>query len=135
MSVGDEAVDHQHREILSLIAQMTDCAKHPGRREEAFPVLVSLLSCLDEHFAEEERQMNETGYPEADEHRRDHDAMDRTLRTLRASVRSPAELIRSTITILPRWVARHQATLDRNLCRHAALRMGTAPGFRVENRL
>lgn len=134
MTVSDELVDRQHREILSLIARMADCAKRPEGREEAFPALSSLLACLDEHFAEEERQMADIRFAGADEHRREHDAMSRTLRTLRASVRTPAELIRATITILPRWVASHQASQDRNLSRHAALQRGVTPCFQAASR-
>lgn len=134
MSVGDELVDHQHREILSLIARLSACAKKPAAQDEAFPAMTALLACLDEHFAEEERQMLDVRYAGADEHRREHDAMARTLRTLRASVRTPADLIHATITILPRWVASHQASLDRELCHHAALRLGVTPRLRTASR-
>ncbi|KAA0680757.1 hypothetical protein DS843_13055 [Roseomonas genomospecies 6] len=134
MSVGDELVDRQHREILALTAKMADCAKRPGGREEAFPVLTSLLASLDEHFADEERQMLDTRYAGADAHRREHEAMARTLRTLRASVRFPAELIRSTITILPRWIAAHQANQDSGLSRHAALLVGVTSCLPVASR-
>lgn len=134
MSVGDDLVDRQHREILSLIAQMSGCAKHPSAREEAFPVMTALLASLDGHFAEEERQMLDIRYAGADEHRREHDAMARTLRTLRASVRTPSDLIRATIIILPRWIASHQVSMDRDLCRHAALHQGMTSRFHPESR-
>lgn len=134
MSVGDDLVDHQHQEILSLIARMSACAKKPAAQDAAFPAMTALLACLDEHFAEEERQMLDIRYAGADAHRREHDAMARTLRTLRASVRTPADLIRVTITILPRWVASHQASLDRDLCHHAAVRLGITPRFHAASR-
>lgn len=113
---------------------MSGCAKKPAAQDEAFPAMTALLACLDEHFAEEERQMLDIRYAGADTHRREHDAMARTLRTLRASVRTPADLIRATITILPRWVASHQANLDRELCHHAALRLGVMPHFHPARR-
>ena len=72
MSVGNEAIDEQHKRLLKQINTLIEDTN--GLND--LPVLRSVLSFLkeyiDEHFACEENYMQEMGFPELEKHKLVH---------------------------------------------------------------
>ncbi|HEY0836970.1 MAG TPA: bacteriohemerythrin [Azospirillum sp.] len=124
MSVGHDGVDEQHRRLIDLINRLVACSTRQAGRDATFAALDALTAYVDEHFAEEERQMLACGYPDHAAHKADHDTMRGTIRTLRASVRSAGDVFGATVAILPKWLERHLTTLDRDIAVFLAERRG-----------
>jgi hemerythrin len=74
MSVGVEFLDVHHRQMWRRIRHLAN-AVSDGRADEVRAALRFLQSYLSEHDAEEERWMEEAGYPGAREHVRAHAAV------------------------------------------------------------
>lgn len=105
-SIGIQAMDRQHQEILASINELHQARRHG----ETSPMLDDILRRLDEqtrqHFFAEEGLLMRHNYPEFREHKAMHDRMiDKTF-ALRLSVRD-GELPQATLRTLRDWWLHH----------------------------
>ncbi|HEX9244095.1 MAG TPA: hemerythrin family protein [Anaeromyxobacter sp.] len=84
-SLGDERLDGQHRNIVRRLRTLV-AALESGKLDEVRATLRTLSLALAEHWRDEERWMENAGYPGISEHARNHDAL---LRTLADAVEPP----------------------------------------------
>lgn len=115
-SVGDPAVDHEHRELIDLVntiaAAMLD-RRPAGEIEGCFG---DLLRSISAHFALEERQMREVGYDQMAAHKADHERLIDTLRDIMdGSGDKPAASVDRLAAALEAWFADHFRTHDARL--------------------
>lgn len=75
MSVGVEALDNDHRGLIDLLNQAHERLSTGQSREVVGEVLDRLVSRTTTHFAREEAFFEQTGFPGAEAHRREHDLM------------------------------------------------------------
>lgn len=119
-SVGDPAVDHEHRELIELVnaaARRITAAAPPAEIDAAFG---DLLAAVSGHFAHEERQMRRAGYPAYGEHKADHERLIDRLRDLMDEAHdAPEAAAEATVEALADWFEGHFATHDARL--HGAL--------------
>jgi hemerythrin len=123
-SVGIEAVDHEHRELIDLINKLHDeMSSHAGTAAiEAF--FGDLFKAISAHFALEERFMRERRYDEFAQHKRDHERLLDEIRDIMDDFVDHEEVAKDELaTRLESWFARHFETHDARL--HKAL--GTHP--------
>lgn len=73
-AVGNPAVDHEHRELISLINTL-HAALRPGGGDRAEAFFGDLYRAISAHFALEEQQMRAHGYPEYAAHKQEHEAL------------------------------------------------------------
>jgi hemerythrin-like metal-binding protein len=73
-SLGDGRLDHQHRNIARRLRSL-DAAVVGGQPDEIRSALRILSLSVAEHWQDEERWLEESGYPGLSEHRRHHDAL------------------------------------------------------------
>ncbi len=74
-SLGQETLDHQHREIVARCNDLADCVADSSplgqtRFREAFE---QLMSYAREHFVAEEALLVRGGYPDLEEHRHERE--------------------------------------------------------------
>ncbi len=93
MSVGIEAIDLHHRHVWRRIRNLAG-AVSDGRTVEVRAALRFLHGYLAEHHAEEERWMEDAGYPGAREHARVHALIVERIRAAReVEERLPAKAL------------------------------------------
>ncbi|AJE19523.1 hemerythrin HHE cation-binding protein [Azotobacter chroococcum] len=114
-ALGDEAIDHTHREFLELCLAAAN-ATGP-EFAEAFKALFEHTS---HHFADEEAKMQASGYPAFGEHRANHQRilgdMDRFCQRAAAG---RAQMARAWLNdSLPAWFDLHAKTMDSALVVH-----------------
>ena len=114
-SVGDPAIDHEHRELVDLVN--TAAAAILDRRpdadvQEAFGDLYRAISA---HFALEERQMRETGYDQLHPHKDDHERLLDVLRDLMDEPREGEDAAETLTRALEQWFAGHFKVHDSRL--------------------
>lgn len=119
-SVGDPAVDHEHRELIELVNK---AARGIGEGAPAAVVEDSfgdLLRAISGHFAHEERQMQRAGYDAYAAHKADHERLIDQLRDMMddAGV-APEATAEALVSALEDWFRGHFATHDARL--HGAL--------------
>lgn len=74
-SVGIEAVDHEHRELVELINRLHEQAKAQGSKVAVLGFFGDLYKAISAHFALEERFMREKSYDQLSQHKGDHERL------------------------------------------------------------
>ena len=74
-SVGIEAVDHEHKELIELINRLADEVLAEGTTLTASAFFGDLIKGISAHFALEERFMRERGYDQLTQHKGDHERL------------------------------------------------------------
>jgi hemerythrin len=74
-SVGIEAVDHEHRELVELINRLHEQAKAQGSKMAVLGFFGDLYKAISAHFALEERFMREQSYDQLGAHKGDHERL------------------------------------------------------------
>ena len=123
-SVGIDAVDHEHRELVELINRLYDEATSRGSKDAVLDFFGDLFKAISAHFALEERFTRERGYDQLVQHKNDHERLLDEIRDImedfEASARVDEQLLAQR---LDAWFSRHFETHDARL--HHAL--GTHP--------
>jgi len=73
LETGNQTVDDQHREIFKLVQKVLDADVFEDRKEKIETSLGFLSNYALEHFATEEKLMNESNYPDVTVHKGQHD--------------------------------------------------------------
>ena len=74
-SVGIEAVDHEHRELVDLINRLHEKAKIQDSKVAVLGFFGDLYKAISAHFALEERFMRERVYDQLSQHKGDHERL------------------------------------------------------------
>jgi len=119
-SVGDPAVDHEHRQLIDLVNRMAGAIidRHPEADiERGFG---DLLRAISAHFALEERQMREARYDQFAEHKADHERLLDLLRDIMDdAATAPDASTDRLVATLEAWFGDHFRIHDSRL--HRAL--------------
>ncbi len=111
---GIATMDAVHREFVEWVDRALKAADN-----ELPEVLAALVGHTREHFAREDRWMEECGFPPIMIHRGEHQrvlgALEQALARARAGDQGPA---RQLIEQLPAWFEQHAATMDNALAMH-----------------
>ena len=116
-SVGIEAVDHEHRELVDLINRLHDKATVQGSKVAVLGFFGDLFKAISAHFALEERAMREARYSELGAHKQDHERLLDDLRDIMDSDAGSEADARSEAlgSALDAWFSVHFATFDARL--------------------
>lgn len=137
-SLGNEALDHEHKELIRLINEVhTEIGKIGGEDGQARVMegLEQILSAVSAHFALEEKEMQAEAYPEFSAHKGDHEKLlDELYDLIEVVEETGVQDIRDGVSaILEAWFSVHFQTFDRDYHLAAqALRPGNAPKGRAD---
>lgn len=112
-SVGVPAVDHEHRELIDMVADLQRALLTGAPEEEVERALGELMRGISAHFALEERFMREQGYDQLAQHKADHERLLDDLRDLMEGERP--ENPQALSDRLGEWFAVHFRTHDARL--------------------
>ncbi len=120
---GHPNIDEQHHHLVEIYEKLRDAVRS-GSESTTEEVLVGLKEYSLEHFADEKKLMENSGYPLMTEHLHEHRQFVRRLEQLSSAIRVGD---RSTRTILFwiniflfDWLATHSSKIDRHLARYIA---------------
>ncbi|MGC2780186.1 MAG: hemerythrin family protein [Bradyrhizobium sp.] len=117
-SIGIDAVDYEHRELIDLINRVHDQWRASGPRPDVEALLGDLYAGISAHFALEERFMREQRYDQLSEHKGDHERLLDDLRDIMEAAERDG-LDGALTDRLDHWFSRHFETHDARL--HHAL--------------
>ncbi len=66
---------HQHHKLVGLCNKLDDAVKHHLPRPDIYRIMDELIAYTVEHFAAEERLMDEVHYPESAAHKAKHEEL------------------------------------------------------------
>lgn len=112
-SVGIEAVDHEHKEMIDLINRLHDVASAHGSRDEILAFLGDIYRGISAHFALEERFMRDRKYDQLGAHKDDHERLLDELRDIMDGFEQDESLDDAALAqMLDAWFSRHFETHD-----------------------
>lgn len=119
-SVGIEAVDHEHRELIDLINRLHDEVMTTRSQETIEAFFGDLFRGISAHFALEERFMREHRYDRLPQHKADHERLLDEIRDIMEEARKSDHINQSVLAArLDAWFSRHFESHDAAL--HKAL--------------
>ena len=117
-SVGNAAVDHEHRELIGLINQVHAGIRADAGHDSLVAGLGEIYAQIAAHFALEEKIMRDAGYADLGPHKRDHEALLDQLADIIDHVETGSRLDEHDLSArLSRWFTEHFGTHDAKLHR------------------
>ncbi len=117
-SVGDPAVDHEHRELIDMVNQTAGAITGEAAEAEIDRAFGDLLRGISAHFAHEERQMQTADYDQIEAHKDDHEDLIDALRDIMDTDRgAPDAAAEHLVDVLGTWFSGHFSTHDARLHR------------------
>ena len=121
-SVGIDAVDHEHRELIDLINRLHDELSAKNAKLTVPGFFGDLLAGISAHFALEERFMREHHYDRFTQHKADHERLLDEIREIMDAFELSEEVDSAELGMgLDAWFSRHFESHDARL--HRALGM------------
>jgi hemerythrin-like metal-binding protein len=115
-SVGIEAVDYEHKELIDLINRLYAEFSATGLSSSVDAFFGDLLRAISAHFALEERFMTERNYNQLAQHKADHERLLDELRDIMDGDLANDDLAGSKLPQrLDAWFSRHFETHDARL--------------------
>lgn len=113
-SVGIAEVDEQHKKLIDIINRLFDAMKKGKGKLVLVPVVRELVDYTVYHFGTEESLFREYGYPESEEHKREHDEFTRrTIDFLEDSNRGQKMITVDVLDYLTEWLRHHILEQDK----------------------
>ena len=120
-AVGIEAVDHEHRELITLINDLHDSLSKPDSDYSVAEFLGEIYAKIAAHFALEERVMRERGYDQLADHKEDHERLLDEIREIMDDYELRGAFDEETLaTRLSGWFGAHFREKDSRLHKHLA---------------
>lgn len=115
-SVGVEAVDHEHREMIDLINDVHDNLLAGAQEPDVTAFLGEIFRAISAHFALEERFMRQHRYDQFSQHKQAHEELLDDIRDIMDGYEADPEGARSQLSRrLDSWFTEHFKTHDARL--------------------
>jgi putative two-component system response regulator len=118
LSVNDERIDSQHKEVIDRINDLLSAIVR-GESRKSFKKTVKFLKVyVLEHFRDEEEIMKRYEYPDYESHKKQHEHFIDTMAKFNAGLSTreitPSLIIRLNIDVVD-WITRHIMNTDKKL--------------------
>ncbi len=118
LSVGIEAIDQDHKKLLTLINNLQTSVLYPTGETFERQALSELVEYTKYHFAREEKLMQENGYPDYAPHKQQHEEMIAKVGSYMEAYEKDREGTVDELTgFLKTWLINHIAGTDQNYSR------------------
>lgn len=115
-SVGVEAVDHEHRELIDLINELHEQLVAGPEQPDVAAFLGEIFRGISAHFALEEKFMRDHRYDQLAEHKQAHEQLLEDIRDIMDGYEAdPAASSRELSKRLDDWFTQHFKTHDARL--------------------
>jgi len=116
-SVGDPAVDHEHRELVELVNSAAGAILDDRPGADVDRCLGDLMRAISAHFAHEEKQMRRASYDHLVPHKADHERLLDALRDIMDGAADTPLAAERLTAVLEAWFTEHFRTHDARLHR------------------
>ena len=117
-SVGIHEIDRQHKEIFTLIYDLSQlCAIDDTKSYDTFKIMLSsAMEYFENHFWEEEKFMQEKNYPMYPKHKDAHDTMQQEIKDMAVKIGKDETITIKIITsYLKEWYMTHFLEADKEM--------------------
>ncbi len=121
LETGFAVIDMQHRELVNKINKLIDVLHGVDDQFTMDELFVFLEEYVDVHFRTEEMYMEQTDYPEEQEHKKIHHWFEEKVKDLHAKYLKEgksASLVEDVEKFLVDWLAEHIMKTDKKLAQY-----------------
>ena len=112
-SVGIPTIDREHKQLVELLNELLEAMQAGHGQDVLKDVLNKLVGYTASHFKNEERLMQQCGYPGFAEHKAKHDAMTAKVLDLQQKVNSGSHGVTLEVgNFLRGWLNKHILETD-----------------------
>ena len=113
-SVCVESIDTQHKKMMSMINDLHNTMMDGEPTPKIAEVLKRLESYTEEHFRYEEEIFDQYNYPQADEHKKQHNDLVQRVKAFRDRITNHQEKVgEELLNFLLFWLGNHIKKVDR----------------------
>ncbi|PWC84471.1 chemotaxis protein [Azospirillum sp. TSH100] len=129
LAVGEDAIDTDHMILIALMNEAAALAEHAkaaprgdaaAGRKALGEAVSRLLAYTDLHFAQEERLMDQCGYPDAKAHKTQHEALRTRAGELRRRLDAGDSVVDELLALVREWLFEHIQRTDKRIGEHLA---------------
>ena len=114
-TIGDPAIDEQHRELFKRAAYLLAATSHEGQVISA----MRLFQYMRTHLSHEEELMRHLQYPDFETHTQEHHELIARLNTISLKIANENLVKADLEEFLGDWFLKHMETADTELARFA----------------
>lgn len=116
LSVGIASIDEQHKKLVNMINALNDAMLLGESSELLGKIFTGLAAYTQKHFAYEENMFAEYGYPDTQEHKRQHNELIEQVIELKDNfMKNPQGTISEDLMLfLKRWLTNHIMRTDKD---------------------
>ncbi len=109
LSVGVARFDDEHKKLVLLINALFDAVQAGRGREALGRTLDELVAYTKNHFVNEEAALSRLGYPDLDNHRKEHESLTRQVIDIQQKYHAGASAMLSmeVMSFLKAWLVKH----------------------------
>jgi hemerythrin len=108
LSVGIASIDAQHQKLVKMVQELQTAMISGKGNEVLGKTLDGLIAYAAEHFATEERYFAAHKYPQADAHKKEHEALVSKVLSLQSDFKAgKATITGQTMMFLTEWLIKH----------------------------
>lgn len=116
LSTGHDRIDSDHQRLIGLTNGLNDAMAEGHGRVALNHLFVDLIHYTATHFKTEEALMDEFNYPDAENHKAEHDKLvDEVMRLQNEHVKGNVTVTVETLTFLRDWLVVHIMRTDKKL--------------------
>jgi hemerythrin len=115
LAIGVEAIDSQHKQLLSHFDRFLKACETGKGIEELQGLLGFLDGYVIQHFSDEEAIQRQHAYPGYEAHKREHDGFVARLKALKQEIGSQGTALHHVVetnNLLLKWLLNHISTVD-----------------------
>lgn len=119
LRVGHADIDQQHEALFDIVNRLHDSMRAGNSRQEQGNILAFMGNYTAEHFAAEERLMQESEFPELAAHKTEHESLLRQFQELQQKHEAGSMTLSIMVMhFLRDWLSHHIQEVDRRLADH-----------------
>ena len=109
LSVSVPQFDEEHKKLVGMVNELHDGVQSGHGKEALGKILNNLINYTKTHFANEERFMRETNYPDIQAHLAEHQALAKQVLEVQAKYNAGATAVLSmeVMNFLKNWLVKH----------------------------
>ena len=113
-SVGISKIDEEHKKLIGIINKAVVASKHKDNSKEIIEILREMNDYAQAHFVTEENYMLEFGYPDYEQHKKEHqNFIIETIAFLDDAGKDDRRLAYEILEHLKIWLVSHMQGVDR----------------------
>jgi hemerythrin len=115
LSVGIDSIDEQHKKLVNMINALNDAMLTNSSDELLGKIFIGLAAYTQKHFTYEENMFAEYGYPDSEEHKRQHNELIAQVVDLKEKfIENPQRTMSADLMLfLKRWITNHIMRTDK----------------------